>query len=85
MLNKSFIHSFIQSPVLKEFLLQYTAVFAKDANDIGRTHITCHKIDTVGPPFKLSPYKVPYYKMEEIRKEVSSMLQQGITKKSSSP
>jgi hypothetical protein len=65
--------------------LQHSEAFGNGPDDIGHTHVTTHRIDTDGPPFRVSPYKVPYHQMTEIRNDISSMLQRGIIEKSNSP
>jgi hypothetical protein len=45
---------------LTKLIHDYSQAFAKDENDVGRTHLASHRIITSGPSVQSSPYKVPY-------------------------
>ena len=58
----------------------------KNQNDLGRTKLVHHKIDTgTSRPIKQNPRRFPLAKREAADKEVDRMLEQGIIKESNSP
>ena len=70
---------------LQKLQTAYEDAFAKNANDVGRTHLASHHIATDGRPVQTSSYKLPYHLLEAARLDISSMLEHGIIEKSDSP
>ena len=63
--------------------MQYLDVFDPS---LGHTTVITHKIDTCdAAPIRQYPRRLPYSYREETDKQVSEMLQQGVTKPSNSP
>ena len=61
-------------------------IFAKDKNDLGRTNITKHDIDTGDTkPFKQRAYSTGPKEKQVIKEEIEKMLKKGVIKKSKSP
>ena len=61
-------------------------IFSKDKNDLGRTGIIKHTIDTGDTkPISQRAYRVTLKEKEVIKTEVDKMLEKGITRKSNSP
>jgi hypothetical protein len=57
------------------FLWDYQNVFAKSADDLGRTSLVQHRIDTgTSCPIKLPPRKVPMHTRQVVQQEVEKML-----------
>ena len=68
------------------FLVEYQDVFAKSADDLGRTGVVQHRIDTGGhPPIKQPPRRVPIHKRAIVEQEVAKMLHKGVIEISDSP
>ncbi|KAL7631477.1 UNVERIFIED_CONTAM: hypothetical protein RMT77_018226 [Armadillidium vulgare] len=68
---------------LLRILQRYEYIFT---NVPGTTHISTHKINLCSSePVKSKPYPVPYTMREELKKEISSMIEMGIIRKSDSP
>ena len=64
-----------QRKSLKDFLLKNRHNSAKDKNDLGRTKLVHHKIDTgTSRPIKQNPRSFPLAKREAADKEVDRML-----------
>ena len=75
-----------QKKKLENLLLEYRDVFANSIEELGRTSIMKHKIDTGDSrPIRQRPYRVSPKNKEEINNQVNNMLEQGIIRKSSSP
>ena len=51
----------------------------------GLTNVTSHFISTTGNPIKIPPRRIPAHYKEEVMKQLTSMLEQGIIEESSSP
>ena len=75
-----------QASKVKDLLLKHSNVFAKDKNDLGRTDIVKHKINTGDTaPIKQAPRRLPLAKREIMKTEIDRMLKQGIIEPSQSP
>ncbi|MES9880089.1 MAG: reverse transcriptase domain-containing protein [Sedimenticola sp.] len=71
---------------VKELLLNHESVFAVNKEDLGRTGVVKHKINTGdAPPVKQHPRRLPLAKRELVKEELTKMLQQGIIEPSQSP
>ena len=69
-----------------DLLMKHQDVFAKSKYDLGRTSIVQHEFFKGDhPPIKQAPRHLPLNKREIVKKEVDSMLQNGIIVKSTSP
>ncbi|KAK3108631.1 hypothetical protein FSP39_012081 [Pinctada imbricata] len=67
-------------------LTNYSTLFSKDSNDLGRTTLTEHAIDTgYSKPIKQRPRRVPMAKMKDAADEISRMKSLGIIEPSTSP
>ncbi|HVH95926.1 MAG TPA: reverse transcriptase family protein, partial [Bacillus sp. (in: firmicutes)] len=61
-------------------------VFAKDSNDLGRTNIAKHLIDTGDhKPIKQTAYRVNPHRKKIIEEEIQKMLEKGVIRRSNSP
>ena len=70
------------SSLLKEF----SDVFSSSPEDIGRTNIVTHRINTGDSlPIKQQARRLPLHKRQEAQKEVTKMLDRGIIEPSCSP
>lgn len=75
-----------QASKVKNLLVNHSNVFAKDKDDLGRTDIAKHKINTGDtPPIKQAPRRLPLSKKEIMKTEIDRMLKQGIIEPSQSP
>src|SRR5919206_993985 len=75
-----------QKEKFKELIKNNLDIFAKDKKDLGKTTKTKHTIDTgVEKPIKQNFRRVSHREREIIRKEVKTMLENGIIRKSKSP
>ena len=62
------------------------SVFAKGPEDLGRTNVDRHRIDTGGhPPIKQPARRLPFHKQEEATQEINNMLSAGVIEPSCSP
>ena len=78
--------SSVQCNQLLQLLLEFSDIFAATANDLGRTNLVKHHIDTGNAhPIHQQTRRVPLSKREETRKLLNSMLQNDIIQPSSSP
>ena len=76
----------IENTALQRLLVQYTRVFSRQPSDIGRIKVTRHEIHTVPhPPIQRRPYRRPSCEYEEIKRQVSDLLQKGLIRESMSP
>ena len=67
-------------------LLEYGDIFSKDDQDLGRTSITSHKINTGdSKPVRQLPRRLPMSQVDEARKAIETMVKDGIIEQSSSP
>ncbi|KAK3100349.1 hypothetical protein FSP39_018534 [Pinctada imbricata] len=70
---------------LAELLTRNRDVFAKDASELGKTHIHYHRIDTVtDKPVRSKPYKQTPAARQETDKQIEHMLQHDIIEESTS-
>src|ERR671928_1113131 len=75
-----------QKKKFDELIEKNQDIFAKRKKDLGRTTFIKHTIDTGNtPPIKQRAYRVSQKEKEVIRKEVETMLENGIIRKSKSP
>ena len=64
---------------LADFLNLYADVFAATSNDMGRTDLVQHTIDTgKAYPIMQGPRRVPVHKKHIVQEEVDKMLQKGV-------
>jgi hypothetical protein len=67
-------------------LLKHQQVFAKDDNDLGRTDLVLHDIQTGDArPIKQAPRRLPLAQEGDCEKEVQSMLEKGVIEPGHSP
>lgn len=70
---------------LKTLINEYSDIISKNADDLGRTNVVTHKIDTGSArPIKQAPRRLPFHKREEARRIVQDMEKAGIIRKSTS-
>ena len=75
-----------QKLTVKQLLDQHQNLFSKDADDIGRTHLVEHTINTGNAkPVKLPPYRISLAKREVAEREIKKMEESGIIEPSCSP
>ena len=71
---------------VKDFLVEFQDVFAVDDNDLGRTNIVTHSIDTgENHPVKQPPRRLPIHQRQEEQRQVDRMLSGDVIEKSFSP
>jgi len=71
---------------LKNLLNKYADIFSRTPNNIGRTHLTKHTIDTGNAqPIRQRPYRVSALERNEIRCQCDDMLANDIIEFSHSP
>ena len=75
-----------QREVLAKLLLDYHQVFARSTDDLGKTNLVQHTINTGNAiPVRQPARRQPLGKREAERAEIQNMLKRGITEPSSSP
>jgi transposase InsO family protein/predicted aspartyl protease len=75
-----------QGMEVKRLLQKHQAVFAKNKNDLGRTNIVQHRINTGNSaPIRQQPRRVPLAKKDEAAEEIQRMLETGVIEPSKSP
>ena len=75
-----------ETKAVLNLLLEFSHVFSSGKDDIGRTSLVEHSIDTGDhKPIKISPRRLPLAKMTEAEKCVQQMEEHGIIKPSTSP
>jgi len=75
-----------QKDKLANLLDEFSDIFSTGPDDLGRTGIVKHQIDTGGhPPIKQPRRRVPMHQQETMRKHVEEMLQHGVVKPFTSP
>jgi predicted aspartyl protease len=75
-----------QGSEVRALLLKHQSVFAKNKNDLGRTNIVQHRINTGNSaPIRQQPRRVPMAKKEEAEQEIQRMLETGVIEPSKSP
>ena len=71
---------------VEALLVEFADVFAHSADDLGRTSIVSHEINTSGTrPIRQHPRHLPLSQRVEAEAEIASMLQRGVIEPSSSP
>jgi hypothetical protein len=71
---------------LAEFLQNNADVFARSSDDLGRTNLVQHVIDTgKARPIKQPPRRVPVHKKHLVTEEVDSMLRRGVVEPCEGP
>ncbi|XP_052680304.1 uncharacterized protein LOC128161104 [Crassostrea angulata] len=66
-------------------LIRYSDLFSETDEDVGRTSVVQHKIDTGNQPaLKQPPRRLPFHMQKEVDKHVSDMLKRGIIEPSTS-
>ena len=71
---------------LRALLLKHKNLFAKDDNDLGRTDLVVHDINTGDArPIRQPPRRVPSALQPELEANLSSMLEKGVAEPGQSP
>ncbi|XP_072016508.1 uncharacterized protein [Amphiura filiformis] len=71
---------------VQELLWQYPDIFSKGDDDLGRTSLVKHSIDTKGAhPIRQPLRRLPLGQREEVEKQVADLLQRGLIEPSDSP
>ncbi|CAG2215910.1 unnamed protein product [Mytilus edulis] len=85
--NRSIVHlQKKEKQHLKELLQAYSDVFAKSADDLGRTNRVQHRINTgTAHPIRQAHRRLPLGKREIEKKEIVKMLDRGVIEPSNSP
>ena len=68
-------------PCFEETLRQARDQFVKTP---GLTTLACYQIDTVGPPARVPPRRIPAHFQQEVKEQMNDMLEKGIIMESSS-
>jgi len=75
-----------QQAQLQALLDEYRDIFALNPNELGRTSLIQHSINTEGhAPIRLRPYRVPQVQKEVIEKHIDDMLERNVIQPSVSP
>ena len=75
-----------QHPSVYRLLCEYAHLFSKGPEDLGRTDIVKHRIDTGNaPPIRQTPRRLPLAKREEASQAIRDMREQGVIEPSTSP
>ena len=87
LLHRSSIHlDNDQTKVLENLLIKYASVFSKSPDDIGRTNLAQHRINTgTAFPIRQPCRRLPLGKMQIEKDELQKMIDNGIIEPSSSP
>ena len=71
---------------LRKVLRKHQNVFAKNDDDLGKTSMVCHDIDTGDAlPIRQPPRRVPLAQQAECEKEINEMLRKGVIEPGQSP
>ena len=71
---------------LRELLYHFSSVISMSDLDIGRTHLVQHHIDTQGAsPVKQQPWRLPFYRREEVRQMLADMLEKEVIEPATGP
>eukprot|EP00731_Ephydatia_muelleri_P000732 Em0001g732a len=62
-------------PCLEGTIRQARDLFAKIP---GLTKLACHQIDTLGPPARVPPRRIPAHFQQEVQEQINDMLKKGI-------
>ena len=75
-----------QMSSLKSLLIKFKDTFSRNSDDIGRTSITQHKINTGNAnPIRQQARRLPFGKRETEKTELKKMIDRGIVEPSNSP
>ena len=75
-----------QMAKLSALIDKYSSVFAHNSDDMGKTTIAHHKIDTDDyAPVNQMPYRLSPLDRENVQSQIETMLKQGIVRDSRSP
>lgn len=75
-----------QTATLVRLLDEYSDVFSSGPDDLGRTGVVNHQIDTGNPPsIKQAPRRVPVHQQETVSQQVKELLQHVVVRRSTSP
>ncbi|UYV73923.1 K02A2.6-like, partial [Cordylochernes scorpioides] len=78
--------NWIQRKKLTCLFCQYEDVFATSTDDVGRTNVAQHRIDTGGAtPVKQLPRRLPMTRRNEVDKLIEEMTEQDVIEPSSNP
>lgn len=76
----------LEKQKLLELLCNYEDVFAKSADDLGRTNRVLHRINTgTAAPIRIPPRRLPFGKREIEKAEIEKLLGRGVIEPSNSP
>ena len=71
---------------LRNLVIEFNDVFAKDPSELGHTNVVQHAIDTsTHPPIKQLPHRTPFSLRKKTEELIESMLKQGVITNSNSP
>ncbi|XP_063969536.1 uncharacterized protein LOC135157539 [Lytechinus pictus] len=71
---------------IEKLLIEFQDIFSKGDDDIGRTNLVQHKIDTgTQRPIRQRPRKHPFGQREEIKKQVDDLLEKELIEPTDSP
>ena len=71
---------------VENLLISWADVFSANDQDLGRTSVTEHCIDTGNSrPVKVSPRRIPIHKRQEVENTVTQLSEQGLIEPSTSP
>ena len=71
---------------LAALVREFSDIFSKGPDDIGRTHLTQHEINTGdAAPIKQRPRRIPLKLREQVEQQKAEMLRDGVIEESTSP
>ena len=74
-----------EQALVKEKLIKYQDIFSKGENDVGRTTVTEHKIETkTENPLRQRPRPLPLKQNEEVERQIRLLLESGMISVSNS-
>ncbi|XP_055998786.1 uncharacterized protein LOC125664117 [Ostrea edulis] len=74
-----------EKDMARDLLIRYSDLFSVTDEDVGRTSIVQHKIDTgTQQAIKQAPRRLPFHMQKEVEEHVSDMLKRGIIEPSQS-
>ena len=75
-----------QTNQVETLLKEYIGLFASKNNDLGRTKVVKHKIETGDArPIKQPPRRIPAHMTEEVNAQIDEMMRKGVIEPSTSP
>lgn len=78
--------NFEEKSKLLKMLENHQSVFYRDGDDLSFTNVIKHRINTTDElPIYTKSYRYPFIHKEEVQKQITKMLQQGIIRPSTSP